>query len=392
MQIVVFSYNFLPQDDAEAYCTARFVNALAESGHQVHVVTMEHDREVPEDVVDELVSSNVQICRIPKKETDRPIFSRLWYRTTEWNAIDLSKCIQMLKRVLRSYERPILITRSMPAASNIVGWYCRKYAHKWVAHFSDPYPWFRGRWPMNRAQDHWCRRFINDADYCSVTCPDVLQFFNDWNPTVYEKNKSKFVQVPHIGEPLLEPSDHLKFDFTKDPIIAHSGMLHPERYVSEIVSELQKVKTKLSFLQVGWISDSDEQRFRSSEVPFTRFRSTSPRDVSLVYLSVAINLVVDAKTDLDYTPYLPSKFAYLAFTEAPILAYTKQGSAMHRYSIEYKDAGIYFANVNQPGSLSKMVSAILSTNIRNKKYSRAAFRAEFSKKGAISNLMEFLAY
>lgn len=390
MQIVIFSYNFLPQDDAESYCTARFANALAEFGHQVHVVTLEHAKGVPEDVVNELLSPRVQVTRVPKKKADKPLFSRLWFRTTEWNAVDLLRCINTLKKILRSYDHPILISRLNPVASNIVGWHCRKDAHKWVAHFSDPFPWFRAKWPMNWAQDHWCRRFLRDADYCSVTCPDVLQFFMDWNPLVYEKSQSKFVLVPHIGEPLLSCSEHVNFDFSKTPTIAHAGMLCPERYVPQLISELQTVKNSFTFLQVGWISDSDEQSFQISGVQFTRFRPTSPHDVSTIFLSATMNLVVDVMTELDYTPYLPSKFAYLVFTEAPILVYAKQGSAMHRYSIEYKNAGIYFADVNQSGSLSTMVSIILNGDTRNNTFNRTSLRAEFSKERAISNLLQLL--
>jgi len=42
MNIVIFSRNFYPQNDAEAFCTTRFASALAEIGHNVHVVTAEY--------------------------------------------------------------------------------------------------------------------------------------------------------------------------------------------------------------------------------------------------------------------------------------------------------------------------------------------------------------
>jgi len=390
MQIVIFSYNFMPQNDAEAYCTARFANALAECGHQVHVVTMEHINGVSQDVVNELLTANVEITRIPKNQAVKPLFSRLWYRTTEWNSVDLSRCIQTLKRILRSYDKPILISRLNPVASNIVGWHCRKDAHLWLAHFSDPFPWFRGRWPMSLAQDHWCRRFINDADYCSVTCPDVLEFFKDWNPLVYEKNKSKFVVVPHIGEPLLSCSESVSFDFSESSTIAHCGMLCPERYLPQLTSEMQAVKGDFTFLQVGSIADADVQRIQLAGIQFNCFQTKNPRDVSTVFMSATINLVIDVKTSLYYTPFLPSKFAYLVFTEAPIVVFSKQHSPLHRYSSQYKDAGIYFADVNQPGALSTVISALLDTKARKKAYNRDSLREEFSKRHAVSNLLQLL--
>lgn len=209
MQIVVFSYNFLPMDDAEAYCTARFTNALAEAGHAVHVITMQHATCVPLDVINEILSANIRITNVTKTVAHRPILSRLQYGTSEWNSVDLSNCIRVVKDVLKQYDHPILITRSNPTASNIVGWHCRKDAFKWVAHFSDPFPWFHASWPLNWANNRWCRRFMNDADICSVTCPDVLHFFNAFDPFVFQKNQSKFVLVPHIGDPILTPYNKL---------------------------------------------------------------------------------------------------------------------------------------------------------------------------------------
>ena len=65
MNIVIFSYNFFPQADAESYCATRFASALARAGHNVTVVTMDWDMQVSAATYDALVADGMRIVRVP---------------------------------------------------------------------------------------------------------------------------------------------------------------------------------------------------------------------------------------------------------------------------------------------------------------------------------------
>ena len=85
MNFVIFSYNYLPQNNPEAFCTARFANALAEAGHEVHVVTMEHPRQIPADLETELTPAVNHVTRVPMKTLKKTVWPRVRYQTPDWD-------------------------------------------------------------------------------------------------------------------------------------------------------------------------------------------------------------------------------------------------------------------------------------------------------------------
>ena len=72
-----------------------------------------------------------------------------------------------------------------------------------------------------------------------------------------------------------------------------------------------------------------------------------------------INLVADLKVNYGYTPFIPSKFVYLLFTDRPIVAFGRKDSWMYQLSKEYPEAGIGFADVDTPGELADVMEAFL---------------------------------
>ena len=382
---VVFSYNFLPLNDAEAFCTARFVNALAEEGHGVHVVTMDHEPQVPSAAIAELLPADVRITRIPLSRRARPWLARLRYQTNEWNAADVSDCIRTLERVLLSYERPLLISRSNPAASNLVAWHCRRFAAKWIAHFSDPFPWFYGRSLRGRVIEktmkRWGRRILRDADGLSVTCLNVLPFFEETYGPVFRANRRKFFVTPHIGEPLLSPVDGIGVDFSRETIISHTGNLSENRFAREVLAECITATergAKFCFLQAGYMSADDQERFSANgRFPFVRTSFSDPRAATTIFCRSSVNLVVDLRTGLDYVPFLPSKFVYLLFTDSAIVIYSSRNSAMYHLAREHGEAGIFFADVNVQGSLAETLAGLLRSP--EAAYDRRRIRERFAR-------------
>ena len=175
MVIVCFSYNSPPQNDAEAFCTARFLSALAAKGIHVHLVTIDHAPDIDSTLTSFFLDSRVDVTRIPIKPPSQIANSliKFQYRFHGPLASQLPQCISTVNSVLRDYENPILLTRSYPVISNVVGYYCRRNATHWIAHFGDPYPGF-GMYSRRDAWKHyadlwWSKRIFRRASAVTVT-------------------------------------------------------------------------------------------------------------------------------------------------------------------------------------------------------------------------------
>jgi hypothetical protein len=84
---------------------------------------------------------------------------------------------------------------------------------------------------------------------------------------------------------------------------------------------------------------------------------------SAIFLQADINLVADLKVNYGYTPFIPSKFVYLLFTDRPIVAFGRKDSWMYQLSKEYPEAGIGFADVDTPGELADVMEEYLSETV-----------------------------
>lgn len=391
MNFVIFSYNYLPQNNPEAFCTARFANALAEAGHHVHVVTMERPADIPPGLANELAPAMIEVTRVPMKPHRKSLWPRVYYQTPEWDAINYGSCIRALQRVLKQYDKPILVSRMCPDASGIVAWHCRRKAALWINHFSDPFPnYLKGGVLgklVNRFTYRWARRFLRDSAFCTITCPDVIRYFNDY---VMPVKDDRFVLVPHIGDPLILPDSKWQSPFPNRPYIAHAGNCYDGRYAKELVSELLICKRQgydVALLQAGDMLQKDQRILAESGVDFLITSMKSPREASSIFADAAANLVIDLKVDFgDNTPFIPSKFVYLLFTEKTIMIFAKKSSWMYRLSREYPNAGLFFADVQEEGALAKQIKAILSRST-NQCYNREAIRKLFSRNGAIKDFI-----
>ena len=173
---------------------------------------------------------------------------------------------------------------------------------------------------MNKFTYRWARRFLLDSDFCSVTCPDVIRFLQE---RVMAIPSEKYILVPHLGEPLIQPDRQWPSPCPDKPYIAHAGNCYSGRYAAELVRELllcRRAGCDIAFVQAGKILEKDARLLEEGQIDFRRIALHDPREASSIFLDATINLVADLKIDeKSYTPFIPSKFIYLLYTDKPIV-------------------------------------------------------------------------
>lgn len=404
MNFVVFSWHFLPENNAEGYCTSRFVNALMQAGHGVHVVTREVPKIVDDAVVRQILPSGVKVTRI--KEPTRSILRRISGRlyAHEYASSYYGAYVEKLRQVLMDTSDPILVSRGLPMASNLVAYACRKYAKKWIAHFSDPAPYgllgendcgtTRKVSFINRIVD-WLVRYrvsqiVKESDGVSITCSNFLDFFKTRYARDYDTYKDKFFETPHIGDPALRPREQKVYG-GNGFVISHVGYLAPERYVTNVLQELAKFAEdgrSVKFLLLGLVDPSALKHIKSASIELEYVKSSDPGESTNVANSSDACLVIDSKTTYGFSPFLPSKLVYLLFQDKPIIAYCLPGSAMHKLSVNYPDAGIFWANPEEDGSLANALRRV--AGMKEQLFERSVVRRTFGPTEVADNFCKFV--
>ncbi len=391
---VCFSYNSPPQNDPEAFCTARFLSALAaDKSNKVHWVTMDHDHQIENDVVSQLISENISVTRIrsiPKPGRLGVLKSQLQHQYFGEKSWEIKQITEELRKVLELYNQPILITRALPALSNIIGFYSRRYVKHWIAHFSDPFPGFdsySGRTYYKKPFDNmWVRRIFKNATALTVTCQRAKEYF----VAKYGKvSENKLSVVTHIGFPPLKPNIiNLNWN-DSDFNFIHVGNLTDKRYAKEIVQEFNVAledASNVRFVQFGLV-DNRAAKLLEKDAHWMRVESntlTSPSDASYILENASVNVVIDTHEEFPFSPYLPSKFAYAVAAGKPILALGRKDSEMADLAKKYPT--IYFADITVKGDVSKIIREIIknrgqlqtpSADLRNK-FAPAQVIADFN--------------
>lgn len=367
MNIVIYSYNFLPQADPESYCATRFASALARAGHNVTVVTMDWSMQVSKENYDALVAKELKIVRVPfstKKNT--PLKGLLIYGHKSQMAVDVPESVKAVKYELKSMDSPILVTRSLPVASAMVGLKSYKYATKWVAHFSDPVPWEGyaktiGHRLLRRLEKNIVKRSLNVADGISITCDYVNNYFKEEYPKVYNRNKN--FKITHIADNRL--NDGAKISIKENPnVLLHSGFISKRRgglVIKQVMNELQKENFSCIFVQVGQV-DNEIKGFLVDAENVKVYDEISLEKSLELCSQAKVDFVPDTETSLAYSPFLPSKFVYRLMEEKPIVVYSSKTSELYDYAMKYPEAGIFWAEMGNKESLKSAIKSAMSSD------------------------------
>jgi glycosyltransferase involved in cell wall biosynthesis len=345
MNIVCVSHNSPPLNDAEALCTARLLSALVECGVNVHLIAAELHPSLEPSIGAELMDKRIKTTYVRAKAdsfTRLTACARFQFHSqrVEW----IAPAIEATRVVLGKYENPILLTRAFPMASNLVGYYCRKNARAWVAHFSDPYPPFewQNHWysrfvrPVHR---RWARRILKNADLITVTCPNAIRYIEEKSGLSF---RHKAEVVTHLALPKLKPGS-FKLDRKHDEfVIAHIGTMmvrrRPDLLLKGALLAMER-HPEIRLLQYGHV-DAEILRLCRSSPAFQRLDirhigNLSPRDAADLQEQVDVNVIADTDLGLPYSPFILSKFPHSVCAGRPMLMLSAGDSEMARMTLKH---------------------------------------------------------
>lgn len=343
--IVCVSYNSPTENNAEGICTARLLSALALAGFRVHWVTGQHSRSLEEAAERELVHPGIEITRISTPRCTR-LLQVLLETRHQLHAPYLPwvvGAVPATSTLLRQNPAAILLTRSMPAISNVVGYYCRRVAKAWVAHFSDPYP--VSGWRHSRRGAHlsfalhrrWARRIWARADLLTVTCANAGRYMEE---QLGVPLREKTHVLTHLALPKLAPGGGR---FKRNPgefWLAHFGNLMSQRNADVVLEGFLRAARKLPqlrFLQLGNVDPEvmHSEKLRGENLAALKLvhdGNLNPRAASDLREQVDVNVVVDADLGNNYSPFIASKYPHSVCSGRPLLMLSHEDSAMGDYT------------------------------------------------------------
>jgi len=420
MNFVIFARNFYPQNNPEAYCSTRFASALAATGHSVHVVTAEYPEVAEDDPYRKLVHTAMKITRV--KAERRMVGNRsgrlgrlmdidLIHLTVEdWDSHNIGKFTAATKAVLAKYDSPVLITRTYPMTSLYVGWRCRRHAAKWIAHFSDPildygYGSLIGRL-KRRLLLFWMRRAFKYADGISVTCKRVMKYYREELGKCVDG--ARWILALHVGDDVYyRPSPA---EERMPGVIVHDGDIYYGRglQIVDAVERLNAKGVKCEFIQKRKMREGDDRR-RIEKSPYCAIVEAESSAAAKCFSTevqrhggtqsdfgcaserakrAAISFVADFNWPGERSMWLMSKFVYQVYEDLPIVVLSKKESEKHDFCQRYPEAGLFFADMNEPESLDRAIE--LAMKCDPSKIDRTRIRKEFTAEKIAADFIEQL--
>lgn len=401
MNIVIFSASFLPLNGPESFCATRFASALARRGHRVHVITLQAKSSVSEEVYHALVDDSVKITVVPFSPRRRSLLSQLRYCCANWETAIMPELIAATRRALVDMKDPILVTRTYPVSSLVVGWYCRKYAKKWICHLSDPIPhapwlpnfsllpnrlkeWLKWCWIRK-----WIARGLVTADAVSVTCPGVLRYYKERYPESFGK-KPAFVTT-HIGDNRLSFLALKPFERTfSGKMILYAGELYDSRKMdalADAILKLNKNGNPCTLVHVGK-GNAVDSALKDYPAAYLRYPDNPGMAVSAAKVADVL-YVTDSITGLPYSPQILSKFVYQLYEDKPLLVETSVDGIMHQCSVDYPEAGIFWVDRDNLDTMNEALKKALECD--SAKIDRSRVRRAFSEETIVKKFESDIA-
>lgn len=233
------------------------------------------------------------------------------------------------KRVLRQQDIDVIISRSTPVTSHLIGWRLKAAMQiPWIACFSDPWtqnPYLSYPLFLRKIHEFFERAVINNADRIVVTT---------------EQTKALLLKKYEISEKIrVIPNSYDALDIPKKSkghkinkfIITHVGnfygMRSPEPFLRALAHSNEGIKNEMEVRFIGHFGSFKKliSKYRLDEV--VQLLGTIPqRDAFAAMSDSDILLLIDAASGQE-SVFLPAKLVEYVGMEKPILAITPIGAS-----------------------------------------------------------------
>ena len=350
MRLLIISKRFYhdiqyPDRCAQALQSIKVASALAQQGVDVRVLAG-FDTDSP--VVSSRESSIVPVHYVPystaRGQHGLGLFlRRIWsagayffLTSTGWARAVVTTALE----VIAQHQPDAILTITGPTDAHFAGLILRKTCRiPWVASFSDPWPPRICPVPYNKKYtilQEW-------KDYRTLRCflysCDAIHMPSKYALELAARHTSdrileKAAAIPHIGSPVSVSPIAL------DGYLLHIGELGWRRAIPSLPAAVKYASQELSgrfrgLICVGQVSPEFTQLVSQAGAErYVMVRpSVKPETAGALAAGASALLVIEAA--MEYSPYLPSKFADYAATKRPIIAITPRRSAIRDYLAQY---------------------------------------------------------
>lgn len=227
LRILCISPVFVPVADSEAFCGAKMVQALLDSGSSVTVLASDDIRRggLHDDsgLWHSMRDITVNIPQLPRPDLLRSLMTASQFQTpffARW----IGRVVTTATQLHRASKFDLVYSRSLPMIAHVAGFWCaKKFKLPWVANINDP--WEIGLFPGSqtelpafvlRAYMFWLKRTLLNADLITYPCNGL----HDFHANLAKLNHSAEI-ISHIGYRRKSSTHHQNGQFR----LVHAGKL-----------------------------------------------------------------------------------------------------------------------------------------------------------------------
>ena len=368
MKILIISKIFPPEKAARALQIAKVVEAIKDMGCEPFVMAgykKEKGKNPTFDKSSNLYPINYISYNASKdgKSLLKRAFNRFkseiisinikssWIRNAYYKSLE----------VIKVFKPEIVLTSSYPFDSHLVGLLIkRKTQIPWISSFSDPWPYYIQPRPYNVYdlpflrifQMTYLKEILKNSDAIHMTNKIVCEMIQNKCQLFVPK---KFFIIPHIRSEIVTEEKRIK-----KGSIAYVGNLTRERLSVPVFNALKSLALKSNnrmecLLIVGYVCKEFEQFKKKLKIGFFIKETGYKSNAEAMKIAASSEILLLIEANMDYSPFLPSKFADYTSTGRPIIAVTPEISTVREYINKY---GSGYAVSHNEGEIISAISKI----------------------------------